>query len=365
MKESTFYIYEEIGSEGVTASNFAKQLEESKPDTLNVRINSIGGSVIEGFGIFSLMMEFKKKGGVLNTFNDGLAASTAGWLLLAAEPDNIYAKDYSLLVIHGVKNDTAGNLFQNGILKIFKGRSGVDMQSLMTNGIDNFFTSEQSASMGLMPSKNIQNTGLRFDMPENFSLVEVANKLKNIDNELNNNLEMKKVINLLNLQEGASEDIVFNAVQNAINSSETFKDELQKTKNSLSEKENEISRLKSSLEALNKTTAEALVDTAIKEGKFNPKSEDEKQKIVSNALNDIEAFKTMTSLITVKAANIMGQVTGAEEGNDILARVNNRSLRQLEKEDPSLLSEVKNNLKSHYVKMYNEQYGTNKMESDF
>ena len=364
---ATVYLYDEIGFDGITAANFSKELKEINPDVLNVRINSIGGSVIDGFGIFSMLTDFKKKGGELNTFNDGLAASTAGFLLVSANPENIHSKDYALLMIHGTSFDTIENTFQNAILKIFKERTGMDVSNLMNNGKDNFFTAKEAADFGFFPHSNIEKTGVEVGMPENLNLLEVANKFKNIDNSNNfKPLKMKKVIALLSLQEGASEEIVANAVKNALDKASTAENSLTEAQNKITEKDVKIQELQTQVTASNKAVATSLVENAIKDGKFAPKDEAEKTKLVEQALKDVEGFKNMVSLMPTKAANILdGTQAGNEGTSTILERVKNRTFRQLEREDSALLAEIKNSAKAEYAKLYNEQYKTNKTEADF
>lgn len=89
------FIYDEIGLWGVTAKDFAgslKELPKGKPVTL--RINSPGGSVVDGFAIYNLLRE---RGGV-STKIDGLAASMASIVALAGDSVEIAAN--GMMMIH-------------------------------------------------------------------------------------------------------------------------------------------------------------------------------------------------------------------------------------------------------------------------
>lgn len=369
VKVATMHLYKPIGGDGINASDFAENIQTLNVDRLNVRINSGGGGVVEGLGILSAMINFKDQGGELHTYNDGVAASTAGWLLLAAEPKNIHSKDYSLLMLHGVSGDTPNNNFQKAIQKIFKNRSGLDVSSLLSNGEDNFFDASEAANFGFFPIDNIENTGVKLDVPENFTIIDVMNEAQNVIkcNNINSKpLKMKKVINLLGLQEGANEDLVTSAVENAIKNYNTTSTALDEANNAIVEKDATIAELNAKVEASNKLVATGDIQTAIKEGKLNPKSEAETESLVNQALKDPAGFKNMLSMIPIKAANIMDQTqAGKESPSTLVEQIKNRSFRQLEKEDSSLLADIKNSAKSEYVKLYNKQYNTNKTEADF
>lgn len=78
-------LYDEIGSgyfdEGTTAKQFAEDLRSVRDvATLNVRINSPGGSVFDGFAIYNQLLRFP---GRVEVDIDGLAASIASVIALA------------------------------------------------------------------------------------------------------------------------------------------------------------------------------------------------------------------------------------------------------------------------------------------
>lgn len=360
-------IYTEIGDKGVNATDFANEIYSLKADRLNVRFNTIGGAVIDAFGILSAMLNFKEKGGELHTYNDGLAASAGGWLLLAADPENVHFKDYALLMLHGVSNDVKGSLFKKSILKIFKNRSGLDVSELMNNGKDNFFDAIEASKRGFFPSENIENTGLKIDMPENYSLLEITNSFQNINKEINlKPLKMKKVINLLQLQEGADEELVLTAVKNALKSQKDSADALLLATNKVKDQDAEILELKGKVDVAEKATANTYVEAQIKDGKFTPKNETEKEALVAQYKSNPKGFEAMVNMMPTKAANILDGLEDGEDGVEaIMDKIANRSLREIEKEDPDFLAQIKNEASAEFVNLWNKQYGTNKTEADF
>ena len=71
---NTFLIYQEIGALGVCSSDVLQFLEANKNKDVQVRINSVGGSVSEGIAIYNL---FKNHSGKVEIVIDSICASIA------------------------------------------------------------------------------------------------------------------------------------------------------------------------------------------------------------------------------------------------------------------------------------------------
>ena len=108
-------------------------------DTLNVYINSGGGSVFSGFAIYNIIKRFKAK--VKNAYVDGLAASISSVIPMAC--DTIYMPKNSMLMIHQPWAGTLGNAkdFRNladrldkigsQIIDIYKEKTGLEQDKLL------------------------------------------------------------------------------------------------------------------------------------------------------------------------------------------------------------------------------------------
>jgi len=112
-KEATIYIYGAIGgidfdtwTEINTAAKLSAEFQaiEKDVDTIHVRINSPGGRVFEGLGIYNLLFGSEKN---IITYNDGLCGSMAALILLAG--DEIHAYSNSLLMVHNSSGSYYGN----------------------------------------------------------------------------------------------------------------------------------------------------------------------------------------------------------------------------------------------------------------
>lgn len=93
--EAEISIYDSIGGYEINAKNFADQLKALEVDTIHLRINSPGGSVIDGTAIFNAL---QRHSATVITHIDGLAASMASVIAMAG--DEVRMADNALLMIH-------------------------------------------------------------------------------------------------------------------------------------------------------------------------------------------------------------------------------------------------------------------------
>lgn len=103
-------IYDMIGStfwgDGMTPKDFVSQLDECKKISgkLNLRINSPGGAVHDGFTIYNAIVQ---SGLDVSVYIDGLAASAAAFIAMAG--DKIYMPASSEIMIHDAWGIAMGN----------------------------------------------------------------------------------------------------------------------------------------------------------------------------------------------------------------------------------------------------------------
>src|SRR5262245_5197001 len=100
-------LYEQIGADpffggGVTAKQFRQEIKGLKARILNLRINSPGGSVIDGAAMLAALDEFS---GRVEVDVDGVAASAASVVMMGG--DHIRVAQNALVMVH---NPMAGVL---------------------------------------------------------------------------------------------------------------------------------------------------------------------------------------------------------------------------------------------------------------
>ncbi|NKS97489.1 head maturation protease, ClpP-related [Prescottella equi] len=107
-KPAEVFIYDRIGEtywgDGVGAKNFTRELADIDADAITVRINSPGGSVYDGIAILNALREHKA---TITVHVDGLAASAASFIAMAG--DEIIMSRNAEMMIHDPMMGCAGN----------------------------------------------------------------------------------------------------------------------------------------------------------------------------------------------------------------------------------------------------------------
>jgi ATP-dependent protease ClpP protease subunit len=93
--ETTVTLYDEIGAFGAGSKEFLADLGKLSGQHIHLRINSPGGSVIEGTAIYNAL---RRHEGGLTVHIDAMAASMASVIAMAGQP--VYMADNALLMIH-------------------------------------------------------------------------------------------------------------------------------------------------------------------------------------------------------------------------------------------------------------------------
>lgn len=108
-ERATVYIYGTIGEDWNPddenrAKQFSQTLAELSPKPLDIRIDSTGGDVYEGFAIASAIQRYE---GETHAFVDGIAASAASYIAVMA--DKVTMNDFSMIMIHNAWTIAIGN----------------------------------------------------------------------------------------------------------------------------------------------------------------------------------------------------------------------------------------------------------------
>jgi ATP-dependent protease ClpP protease subunit len=132
--------------------------DNDKIKVINERINSNGGLVTNGFSIVSANLNSEKE---IRTFNDGIAASMAGIILMTG--DKIFMNDYATLMIHdpsidGKKIEEADEEDKKGLIairdsisKIIQNRTGKgkrEVDKIMNE--ESWYNAKQSKAEGFI-----------------------------------------------------------------------------------------------------------------------------------------------------------------------------------------------------------------------
>lgn len=168
-------IYGDIGDswwgESVTAQSVAQQLNELADTvaTINVRINSYGGSVADGLAIYNALRRHKATKAVTI---DGVAMSSAS--LIAMAGDTVSMPPTSILMIHAPWGGCWGNAkemrqyadvldtFSRSMASAYVQKSGKDeaeILDLLQDGEDHYYTGEEAVAEGFADAVTSDDDG--------------------------------------------------------------------------------------------------------------------------------------------------------------------------------------------------------------
>ena len=158
-KPAVLALDEEIGFWGTQAKDFRAQLDAVEGNELVVEINSVGGDVMAGLGIYNMLRSWAKDGKTVTTRVTGVAASIASIIALAGDkremPKNTFAMVHqaSTFAVGTADDmrDAADTLDKvDGSLRgIYMDRMGVDeakAKEIMAK--DTWLTADESMGLG-------------------------------------------------------------------------------------------------------------------------------------------------------------------------------------------------------------------------
>ncbi|TDN38605.1 hypothetical protein E4631_24065 [Hymenobacter sp. UV11] len=385
---ATMCVHGEIGTD-VIGKDFAAELtrlESNGVTDITVRIMSGGGSVIHGLAIFSAILNSKA---AITTVNDGLAASSAGWIFLAGT--NAVMADYSLLMLHNPsspsqdpKTNEVLTYMRNSILTIFKKRTGVDIAVLseMMNK-ETWMDAEEAVAYGF--ATGIQETALLVELNPNAQTVNEMYAICNAVLPKNEAVPMNEET-LPEVAEETTDVVVTNEAAEAPEApeaaivAETPAEEVAAPVEAETAPEAVVDEEKQSLIQTNAelVTKLAALETALNSFK---QAEADKQKeaaaklaneLVANAVavgkiaNDATATWTDLALNNYSLAkSTLDALKLNRAGVDILnvakgspaAQVAAKNLRQLEKENPKEVARLLKDEPGVYNELYFNSYG--------
>ena len=173
--EATMYLYGYIGQdyswsesrkeETITDVSFLKALQQFEQDgikTVHVRINSPGGSTLHMDGIITLMQSSKMD---VHTWVDGMAASAAADIFLAAKKENRHMAKNAKIMIHDARTGAYGNsktlrttadrldkFTETSIAQMSSdtGMSEEDVKAKYYDGEDHWITAKEASELGFI-----------------------------------------------------------------------------------------------------------------------------------------------------------------------------------------------------------------------
>lgn len=157
-KVADVMLYGAIGGwDGIQASDLVPEIHALKVDTINVRMNSPGGSVFDGIAIYNAFVATDAK---VIVHIEGLAASIASIIAMAG--DEIRIGESANLMIHKPWSIALGDAdtfrseadildkLQDGLLAVYVARSGKDAAELTEKiNAETWFRGQEAVDFGL------------------------------------------------------------------------------------------------------------------------------------------------------------------------------------------------------------------------
>jgi len=200
-------INDTIGNDGINGADFQRELlmlDTMNKESIEIMINSPGGSVFDGFNIASAIINAKTK---IITNNVGIAGSIAGVIFMSSK--NRIMSDYALLMMH---NTSGGNekartelnnsislllsknssLSQDQVKSLMQQESWMNFNDCMTNGFCNELNSNDILKSNSVVFKETNN---------HLDIYEYANQIikqVNMKNQESINEDTQKEIEISN-----------------------------------------------------------------------------------------------------------------------------------------------------------------------
>lgn len=336
-KTPEILVYGLIGSDDANSTDFVKALKalETKHTKINVRINSDGGSVMQGLAMYAAMVNSPAE---INTYIDGFAGSMAAVLAMAGK--KVFMSKYARLMTHCASGAIGGNAdemrntaklldsLDNTMCVIYANRTGKTPEQCLADYVsrkeDKWFTPAEA-----MTEKLIDGIydGDPLTVPANATAATLwsfynEHKFAAILNSQNQNENMNTKLSAasiaaLNITAVAPEAITDTVIDTAIAALKVKADQAESFKTA---KEAAEKKYNDHVKAENTVKINAAVDAAVTGGKVSKAAGDllkadyaENYAGLEALLKDMPAQKTITSQLKKEGAGDETDVTLAAE----------------------------------------------------
>jgi ATP-dependent protease ClpP protease subunit len=198
----TLTCYDVIGADwdgtGITAENFKAAIDANPTTNLTLRINSPGGDAFEGIAIYNLLKSYGKP---ISVYVDGLAASAASIVAMAASHGKLTMGAGSMAMIHNATTFTYGSAddlrrdagvldqLSDSIADIYVARTGLSKSSVSAYmSAETWFSAAEFVTAGfadeLTEDGENDNDGDEIPNASNKAFVKVLKSYKNLPESL-------------------------------------------------------------------------------------------------------------------------------------------------------------------------------------
>ena len=354
------------GESFVNGDSFAKEmifLSEYGFKNIRISINSIGGSIRQGMSIINAMNIARMNGASIETYIVGVADSMAGMISAFGDKGKRVIANFGSGIIHEpLVMNKAGEIvtidkIEDGVLKsellamketlmiLMSSSTGKEKDSISaTMKEGKRLNASEMKSFGMVDSiLELSNEPIE---TENISALElmVACSKVNIKNNTNTNT-MKKVNEILNLSQDASEGSVATAVEAMVNKIADHKSEIDAKDATILKHEGTIEALENTAKETADKNAESYVDALINAGKLKKEN---RESLVNSAKENFAGFKTLTESLEVTFVDVTEEIekNPSTDKNEVLAteffnlRQDSQAYEAMKNENPSKFNKL-------------------------
>ena len=218
------YIFDEIGTHGVTAQAFINDIKNLKDTPINLRINSLGGDVFDGMAMYNVI---KRREAKTTVYIEGIAASIATIIALGA--DEVVMAENSLFMIHNAWGGTMGEAkdmrktadtldkISGELTDIYRKKTGLSYDALAEMMDEETWLNAQEAyELGFVDTiSDSIKVAAKYDVSKFKNITQ-----EEIQNKLSININNKKMTNELKEWFNNKVDEIVNAVKGDVKVSE-------------------------------------------------------------------------------------------------------------------------------------------------
>jgi len=339
---------------GISGSSFAYEMDylQKVCSNITIKINSGGGSVLDGYSIISSILNCKVP---CNTVIEGLAASIAAVIAVAGK--KCFITDYGTFMIHSVSGGDGDkkilDIFESTLVTILTARcnkTAEEVADMMKK--ETWMKPAEALAAGFVDE--ILPTDKKFKAAKKTTNVY---ELANIYNSLTTKKPMKKTTTLLNIAEDSSDDLISSKIEELKNKATADAAELATTKTKLAALEAKEVENKTAAETKLKADATEVVNKAVTDKKITSEEAAEYINKASTSESDLKFVKnTLDKIGGVKtAATRVDNIVGNDKKVTVAGR-EAWTIRDWEKKDPKGLKDMLDNDKPAYDALYNAYY---------
>ena len=322
--------------QAISGPEFADEmyLQKSSGNDVTVKINSLGGSVGNGWDMVDSIIETKAK-----TENIGFAYSMAGICLIVGSERTAYP--HTRAMIHAPRTEDGKKHFHTELVKdqfraILKNHTKfteAEINEMIDSGKDYFFDAKQMLEKGMID--RIVQTGLYGNTTglSDLQAYEYYNSLIEEQETKTEDMEfLNKFFGTNTDSETAAKAVQMKSDYDTLKASKVADDKR------IADLEKELAALKEEKGQINATKkATDLIENAVKEGKLGQIADADKAKLIANAVANYEVAEIMIK-------NMKAQKTSAAAAViDASAKGSDKTYEWLAKNDPKALAEIAEN----------------------